>query len=157
MNKKGKCVICGRNNVAIIGHEHCSACYPLGKRFKWNNATTIAYRKIHPVGEGRGRCSGTKSGKKKRKYEKRNLKSPVDQSVPDKPAKGGFVDILIKAFGTMEKLQAELELRNKKINELEKERLGIKSEMLKSRYEIHKVTKEKLELAEKLADTTNLE
>ncbi len=53
--KKGTCIICKRDDVTIISHEHCSSCWPIGKKFKWNNKKTIAYRKEHPVGQKRGR------------------------------------------------------------------------------------------------------
>lgn len=56
------CIICGRTGVTIVGQKHCSACYPLIKRFKGNIEKERTHRKEHPVLERKKKTPGEPAG-----------------------------------------------------------------------------------------------
>ena len=78
MSKKGKCVACKREDVAIVGHGFCSACYGFAKSVDFNVGRVEEYRIDNPVGTKVGRKSKKKMPAKMKKSDNIGSDKKVD-------------------------------------------------------------------------------
>lgn len=154
---KGRCVICNRDNVAIVGRGHCSACYSVGKSFNWDSEKTKEFRRTNPVGRQGARHTKlpgiTGAIKVKRKYTKK-IKFPIPASsplglfpgkfIPPADKDSGFPELIVRAFAAIEAKEKVCSILCSQIKELEQKLITTKQDLIKSRYEVRTLMREKL-------------